>query len=100
MLDEKHDLYLRLNKELVTMDEVTEKYDIAELKAILQKHVDATGSALGARILEHFTEYLPSFKKIVPNDYYRMLSAISSFEEKGLSHKEATLEAFYEIQKG
>ncbi|BCI61429.1 glutamate synthase large subunit [Solibaculum mannosilyticum] len=100
VLDEKHDLYLRLNKELVTMDEVTEKYDIAELKSILQKHVDATGSPLGSRILEHFAQYLPSFKKIVPNDYHRMLSAISSFEEKGLSHKEAALEAFYEIQKG
>ena len=42
---------------------------------------------------------LPGFKKILPNDYQKMLHAISKYEEKGLSHEDAALEAFYEIQK-
>ena len=100
VLDEEHDLYRRMNKEMVTPYEVEEKYDIAELKSILEAHVSATGSPLAKRILERFEEYLPHFKKIVPNDYHHMLSAISKFEEKGLSQDEAVLEAFYEVQKG
>lgn len=100
VLDEKHDLYLRLNKTLVTMSTLSEKHDIEELKQLITAHVEATGSALGAKILADFEQYIPCFKKIMPNDYNRMLSAIGRFEEKGLSRSEAELEAFYEIKRG
>ncbi|MDP4132726.1 MAG: glutamate synthase large subunit [Bacillota bacterium] len=100
VLDTEHNLYRRLNKELVSMEDLTEKQDIDELKCIIQKHSEATGSAVGKNILEHFDEYLSSFKKIVPKDYYRMLCKIRKFEEKGLSHDDAALEAFYAVQKG
>ncbi len=99
VLDEKHDLYLKLNKELVTMSEVSEKHDIEELRSMIEKHFDETGSPLAKRILDNFNVYLPSFKKILPNDYNKMLSAIGKFEEKGLDHDEAVLEAFYSVQK-
>ena len=99
VLDENYDFYLRLNKELVTMTGVEEKHDIEELKTMIEKHVAATGSPKGARILHDFANYLPYFKKIVPNDYSRMLQEISRFEEKGLPYEEAELEAFYSVQK-
>ena len=99
MLDENYDFYLRLNKELVTMTGVEEKHDIEELKTMIEKHVAATGSPKGTRILHDFANYLPYFKKIVPNDYSRMLQEISRFEEKGLPYEEAELEAFYSVQK-
>ena len=100
MLDEKHDLYLRLNKQMVTMGAITERHDAAELKAMIEAHVKATGSVWGKEILEHFPEYLPKFKKIIPTDYQRMIAAIGKNEEKGMSHEQATLEAFYTIKKG
>lgn len=99
VLDMKHRLYRQLNKEMVTMEEIKEKHDVAELKSILKDYTKATGSALGHDILKDFDTYLPYFKKIVPNDYQRMLGAISKYEEKGLSHDEAALEAFYEVQQ-
>lgn len=99
VLDENYDFYLRLNKELVTMTGVEEKHDIEELRSMIENHVAATGSAKGKRILHDFANYLPYFKKIVPNDYSRMLGEISRFEEKGLSRDEAELEAFYSVQK-
>ena len=37
-------------------------------------------------ILEHFEEYLPKFKKILPHDYRRMMNTIVQMEEKGLSN--------------
>ena len=99
VLDREHTLYLRMNKDMDSLLEVTEKYDIEELKEILEDYVKETGSAFAKEILEHYAEYLPDFKKIVPNDYQRMLSAISKFEEQGIPHDNAVLEAFKEVSK-
>ena len=44
VLDEHRDLYLRLNKSLVSMDPVTEPHDIAELRGLIEAHAEATGS--------------------------------------------------------
>ena len=95
VLDEKRDLYLRLNKELVSMSPVTEAHDAAELRELIQAHADATGSAKARHILAHFEEYLPLFKKLLPHDYDRMLRTIAHFEERGMSRQEAQVEAFY-----
>lgn len=98
--DRHRDLYLRLNKELVSMDQVTEKHDIAELKQMITEHVEATGSARGKYILAHFDEELPNFKKILPHDYDRMMRAIAQYEEKGMDREQASMEAFYAIVNG
>ncbi len=95
VLDEKRDLYRKVNKSLVAMTEVTDKYDVLELKEIIQEHVAYTNSERGKHILDHFSEYLPSFKKIVPYDYSRMMNIIVQMEEKGLSSEQAQIEAFY-----
>ncbi len=95
VLDENRDLYTRLNKELVSFEEVTDKYDVLELKEIIKEHVAYTNSEKGKRILENFKDYLPDFKKIVPHDYKRMQNTIVQMEEKGLSSEQAAIEAFY-----
>lgn len=95
VLDEDSDLYMKMNKELVTISGVKSKYDIAELRGIIQEHVEATGSPKGKKILENFEQYLPKFKKILPNDYAKMLQAIFVMEEKGMSPEQAKIEAFY-----
>ena len=97
VLDKEHTLYLRMNKDMASLTELTEKYDIAELQAILEDYVKETGSQFGKEILENFDKYIPDFKKIVPNDYHKMLSAISRFEEQGIDHDTAVLEAFKEL---
>ena len=96
VLDEDSDLYLKLNKELVSSEAVTEKYDVLELKNMITDHVKYTGSEKGKKILENFMDYLPKFKKIIPHDYRRMLQTIAQMEEKGLSNEQAQIEAFYE----
>ena len=95
VLDEGNDLYKRLNKEMVSSGEITSKYDVKELKGMIQEHVNLTNSVKGKRILENFGEYLPKFKKIIPHDYERVLKAIVQMEEKGLSAEQAQIEAFY-----
>ena len=100
VLDENHELYLHLNKQMVDMDAVSERHDAEELRALIEGHVRETGSPLGRRILGDFEQYLPKFKKIIPRDYKRMIAAIGQMEEKGMSHEKATLEAFYAVRKG
>lgn len=97
VLDEDRDLYTKLNKEMVLFSEVTEKYEILELKELIEEHVKATDSKKGKEILDNFDEYLPKFKRIIPHDYKRMMSAIAVNEEKGMSNEQARIEAFYQI---
>lgn len=95
VLDENNDLYIRLNKEMVSSHELTSKYDVLELKEMIKEHVALTNSAKGKKILDNFKDYLPKFKKIIPHDYERMLTTIVQMEEKGLSAEQAQIEAFY-----
>ena len=100
VLDEGNDLYKRLNKEMVSSSEITSKYDVLELKGMIQEHVALTNSKKGKKILDHFGEYLPKFKKIIPHDYERVLKTIVQMEEKGLSAEQAQIEAFYANTRG
>ena len=100
VLDLKHELYLKLNKEFVSVMEVKNKYDGQELMDLIDRHFEATGSPLARRILDDFETYRPHFKKIVPNDYRKMLKSISAFEEKGMTHEKATMEAFTKATRG
>ena len=100
VLDEENDLYTRLNKTMVSSCELTNKYDVLELKSLIREHVSLTGSVKGRRILDNFSEYLPKFKKIIPHDYEKMLAAIAEMEEKGLSAEQAQIEAFYAVKSG
>lgn len=76
VLDMNHDFYLRVNKQMVEMSEVTEKDDIRELKKLINEHVKETGSKLGTVILEDFDKYLPFFKKIIPTEYKKIIEAL------------------------
>ena len=100
VLDMKNDLYRKVNKDMVNIERLTDKYDVQELKNMIQEHVAYTNSVIGKEILDHFKEYLPKFKKIIPEDYERMMSAILQMEEKGLSSEQAKMEAFNKIKKG
>lgn len=95
VLDEDRDLYTKLNKALVSSEAVTSKYDVLELKEIIEEYVENTGSKKGKEILENFGEYLPKFKKVIPHEYKRMLMTTVQMEEKGLSSEQAQIEAFY-----
>ena len=96
VLDEDSTLYKNINKEMISIEKVDNKYDEKELRDMIEEHVAATGSEKGRQVLEHFREYLPRFKKIIPNDYKKMMLLSAQLEEKGLSSEQAQIEAFYE----
>ncbi len=95
VLDENNDLYRKTNKSLVSTEELSNKYDVLELKGMIEDHVKYTNSVKGKEILDNFEEYLPKFKKIIPYDYKKMLETIAKMEQKGLNPEQAQIEAFY-----
>ena len=99
VLDEKHDLYMRVNKELVAMEMVEEEEDIQELYSLIEEHTAVTHSPLGRRILENFETYRLQFKKVVPRDYKKIMQTIREMRAQGQSEEEAALSAFYAVTK-
>lgn len=99
VLDEERDLYMRLNKSLVSLETLSEKADILELKGFIEEHAEATGSAKAKHILENFEEYIPRFKKIIPHDYAKIRRTVLEFEEKGMDSEQAEIEAFFAVKK-
>lgn len=99
VLDEDHDLYLDLNKSIVSFSLVSDSEDIEQLHDMIEQHAQATGSLKAKQILADFENYIPKFKKIIPYDYAHILGLIKEFENKGMSHEDAELEAFYAAAK-
>ena len=98
VLDEDWDFYQRVNKDMVSLEPVEHKYDVSLLKDLIREHVELTGSPRGQHILDHFSEYLPKFKKVLPHDYDKMLRLIAQMEEKGQDNEQAQIEAFYAMK--
>jgi glutamate synthase (ferredoxin) len=59
---------------------VEESADVALLRAMVEKHYNATLSPLAQRILENWEETLPKFIKIFPEEYKQALIRLE--EEK------------------
>ena len=97
ILDEDHDLYLRVNRELVEIEDVDDPRDIARLKEILTDYVRVTHSEKGSEVLEQFMEKLPLFRKIIPHDYRVMTENIERFMHDGCDEEEAQRRAFAQM---
>jgi glutamate synthase (ferredoxin) len=65
----------RCNREMVDLEAVEALDDIELLQRLIRQHVEYTGSDLGARMLVDWEAVLPSFVKIMPRDYRRVLQA-------------------------
>ncbi len=96
VLDEAGDFAKQANVSMVGLEKVETKAEIAELRAIIERHVDYTKSARGQQVLAHFDAMLPKFVKVLPKDYKRMLACIEKAESQGLTGEEAIMAAFEE----
>jgi len=67
VLDEDGDFPRRYNPQLVGLERVVRGDDVLELKQMVERHLELTGSARAADILDRWGEYLPLFWKVVPH---------------------------------
>ena len=68
----------------------------AELRSLIQRQADLTGSTRAAEVLANWEAMLPKFVKIMPRDYKRMLECIANAQAQGLTGDEAIMAAFEE----
>lgn len=95
--DPNHDLYTRLNKQLVYTYEVSGKADIETLTQLLKNHYKYTNSDVAQKILSNLDHELSNFKKIVPKDYEKITTLIQELKAKGYHDDEASLMAFEQV---
>ena len=144
VLDESHDLYKRMNHELVKMyaldDETTtlKENDVVSIRPsdysttgasldetavvecsqseriettsvhgvspdevclhfLIEQHAAETGSERAKAILSDWEHYKNCFKKIIPNDYLRVMTEIAAEDANGIEHETALLNAFRKV---
>ena len=96
VLDETGDFAARVNTSMVGLEKLESPAEIAEVRALIEKHLDYTKSARAKQILDGWKDYLPKFVKVLPKDYKRMLACIEKAESQGLTGDEAIMAAFEE----
>jgi glutamate synthase (ferredoxin) len=99
VLDEHHSLYRHISPGSLVLKEVTEKYDIHQLREILEDYYRETGSPKARAILDNEEEWLPHFKKIIAAPYQAMVERISYYEEQGISRENAEMAAFSDLTR-
>ena len=63
----------RCNKTSVDLEPLLLDKDVAEVRGLLERHRDLTGSPRAAWILEHWADAQPRFIKVFPHEYKRVL---------------------------
>jgi glutamate synthase (NADPH) large chain len=96
VLDEKGDLRSRINLQMVGIEKLESAEEIAEVRGLVEKHLEYTGSARARQVLDDWGQMVPRFVKVMPNDYKRMLSCIQRAHGQGLTGDEAVMAAFEE----
>jgi glutamate synthase (ferredoxin) len=91
--DEDGTFPARCNTEMVTLTAV-EGENAAELRQMLEDHLQYTGSATAARLLGDWENSLKKFVTVLPNDYARMLREINKAHAEGYTGDKALLIAF------
>jgi glutamate synthase (ferredoxin) len=84
------------NKSMVLLEKFKSEEEAQEVKELIEKHVEHTGSSQGKKILEDWKNYSLRFTKVIPKDYKRMLENIDNAHKAGLSGEEALMAAFEE----
>ena len=104
VLDENHNLYKKLNHGLVKSydlcDSVTTLRGVTDeenLKSLIKRHAEETQSEKAKSILTDWEHYRTCFKKIIPNDYLKVVKEIYAQEDSGANHEDAILSAFRKV---
>jgi glutamate synthase (NADPH) large chain len=96
VLDEADDFARRCNPHMVALGALDDPDEIADVRAMIERHAEETGSPVAAGILENWEASVASFVRVIPNDYRRVIEAQRRMRERGLSDEEAEMAAFEE----
>jgi glutamate synthase (ferredoxin) len=87
----------RCNAEMVGLERLLDSPEEAdEVRALLVRHRELTGSARAAWLLEAWDAQAACFVRVIPHDYRRVLEAQARMRALGMSDEEAEMAAFEE----
>jgi glutamate synthase (ferredoxin) len=96
VLDESGEFASGVNTQMVGIEKLEDKKEIAAVRAMIQKHLDYTKSVRARVVLDNWAKFVPQFVKVMPKDYKRMLACIERAGAQGLTGDEAIMAAFEE----
>ena len=88
LYDRDGDVDRCVNPEMVAIETLSDS-DREQLKAIIERHRDFTGSQSAERMLASWSVEVSKFRKIMPTDYRRVLEVLEMAEREGVSESEA-----------
>ncbi len=71
---------VRCNLGMVELERVVSEEDRLELRELIERHVEATRSDVGQRVLDDWEHAVKRFVKVMPTDYKRVLQEASLVE--------------------
>ena len=71
--DTASDFKENCNLEMVELEGLEDEEEIAELRELIERHQQYTGSTVAAKVLELWESVLPQFVKVMPTDYKRFM---------------------------
>ena len=92
--DANGDFDQRCNKELVSLQRLTDSDEIEFVRSTIAKHVKNTESIYAEHILANFDDLIGRFVKVLPHDYARFNENLAQVKDEGLDGDEALMEAF------
>ena len=96
VLDEDGTFPANVNKQMVDLERLEREAEIAEVRRLVERHLEHTSSDRARQVLDDWAAMVPRFVKVIPKDYKRMLACIARAEEQGLVGDEAIMVAFEE----
>jgi glutamate synthase (ferredoxin) len=84
------------NRDLVELEKLEDAAEQDEVKAIVERHLEFTGSPLAKRLLDTWDDTVQRFTKVIPREYKAMMQNIARFKAEGHSDAEARRLAFME----
>ena len=96
LLDEAGGAQERINAQMVEIGRVEDAAEAEQLRALIARHIEFTGSSHAKRILDAWPTMLPKFLRVIPKDYKRVLACLKRAHDQGLSGDEAVMAAFEE----
>jgi glutamate synthase (NADPH/NADH) large chain len=79
-----------VNYEMVALEPLDD-HDAEWLLETVERHHDLTGSAVGERLLANWAAATAHFRKVVPQDYKRVLDVMNEAVRLGLSEEETSV---------
>ncbi len=99
VLDDDGDFAMRCNKDMVGIESLEDAEEMAQVRSMIEKHLQYTGSAPASRVLENWPVMLKKILKVMPRDYKRVLQAIHRVRAQGLSNEDEIMMAAFEENK-